>query len=52
MKLSSLFVILTLGLMVNGTWWAVAVHPVILSIGTVFAALDLDLQPMLDIQPI
>ena len=37
--------------MVNGAWWA-AVQPVILSLGAVFAALDLDLEPMLDIKPI
>ena len=35
--------------MVRGTWWAVAVQPVILSIGTLFAAFDLDLEPILNI---
>ena len=35
--------------MVNGAWWATAVQPVILSIGAAFAALNSDLQPILDI---
>ena len=36
--------------MVNGAWWAAVAQPVILSIGSLFAAnnLDLDLEPMLD----
>ena len=41
-----------LGEVVNCAWLAAAVQPVILSLGAIFAALDLDLQPMLDAQPI
>ena len=53
MKILSIIIALfALGEMVNCTWWAAAVQPVILSLGAVFAALDLDLQPMLDAQPI
>ena len=37
--------------MVNGTFWAAAaVRPVILGMGAVFAALDMDIQPLLDVQ--
>ena len=35
--------------MVRGAWWAAAAQPVILSIGAILAAIDLD---VLDIQPI
>ena len=42
-------VIFALTVMVNGAWWATAVQPVILSIGAAFAALNSDLQPILDI---
>ena len=39
--------------MINGALWAaVTLQPVILSIGALFAALELDLQPMLDVQAI
>ena len=47
MKLSDIFVLLGLSVMANGAWWA-AVQPVMLSIGTAFAALDLDLEPIFD----
>ena len=43
MKLLATFTILTtLSVVVRGTWWASAVQPVILSIGAVLAAIDLD----------
>ena len=51
MKLISILALYALSVMVNGAWWIAAVQPVILSMGAVFAALDLDLQPMLDLQP-
>ena len=51
MKLKDIFALFGLSAMVNGAWWA-AVQPVILSLGAVFAALDLDLEPMLDLKPI
>ena len=34
----------------NGAWWAAAVKPIIVSFGAAFAALNLDLEPMLDIK--
>ena len=49
MKLKIILVIFALIVMVNGAWWATAVQPVILSIGAAFAALNSDLQPILDI---
>ena len=51
MKLLIIFTLFALSVIVKGAWWAIAVQPVILSIGAVFAALDLDLQPILDVQP-
>ena len=51
MKLFIIIVLLALSAMVNGTWWTAAAQPIILSIGALFAALDLDLEPMLDSQP-
>ena len=48
MKLISIFALFTLSSIVKGTWWAAAVQPVILSLGAVLTALDLDL----DVQPI
>ena len=32
----------------KGAWWVAATQPVILSIGAAFAALNLDLEPILD----
>ena len=53
MKLSLIIIALfALVEVVNCAWWAAAAKPVILSLGVIFAALDLDLQPMLDAQPI
>ena len=51
MKLLSIIVLFALCEMGN-CWWTVAAQPIILSIGALFAALDLDVQPMLDAQPI
>ena len=36
-------------MIVKGTWWIAAVQPVILSLGAVLAAIDLN---VLDVQPI
>ena len=52
MKLKDIFALFGLSVMVNGAWWAAAVQPVMLSIGAVFAALNLDLEPILDAKPI
>ena len=49
MKLSLIFVIYTLFATVKGAFWAAAAHPIILSLGVVFSALNLDAQPILDI---
>ena len=50
MKLLIIFALIALIELVKGTWLAAAaVHPVILSIGALFSAIDLD---VLDIQPI
>ena len=43
MKLKFIFVSFTLSVIVNGAWWAVAVQPVILSLGAILASIDLDL---------
>ena len=42
MKLKSLFAFLSLSVMVKGTWWAAAVRPVVLSLGAIMGAIDLD----------
>ena len=51
-SLEILFALFGISVMVNGAWWAAAVQPVMLSIGAVFAALNLDLEPILDAKPI
>ena len=51
MKLVNIFALFGLIVIVNSAWWATAVQPVILSIGAVFAALDLDLEPIFDAKP-
>ena len=47
MKLRSILALSTLCVIVKGAWWAAAVQPVILSLGAVLSAIDLD---VLDIQ--
>ena len=51
MKLLSIIVLFAL-CEIGYCWWTAAAQPIILSIGALFAALDLDVQPMLDAQPI
>ena len=51
MKLSEIIVLFGVFVMANGAWWAAAVQPVILSIGALFAALDLDLETVIDTKP-
>ena len=46
MKLSTIFALFTLSLVVKATWWAAAAQPVILSLGAVLAAIDLDVLNM------
>ena len=42
LTLTSIFALFKLCMMVEGAWWAAAVQPVILSLGAVLGALDLD----------
>ena len=49
MKLKAIFALFTLSVMVKGAWFASAVQPVILSLGAVLSAIDLD---VLDLQSI
>ena len=49
MKLALLFVLTTLIVTVKGNLWAAAVQPVILSLGAILGAVDLD---VLDVQPV
>ena len=51
MKLSEIVVLFGVFVMAKGAWWAAAVQPVILSIGALFAALDLDIEPIIDTKP-
>ena len=48
MKLGGIFALFTLNVMVKGAWFIAAVQPVILSIGAILAAIDLD---VIDVQP-
>ena len=49
MKLIDIFTQFTLIVIVKGTWFLAALQPVILTLGTVFTALD---TGVLDVQPI
>ena len=49
MKLIDIFALFTLSVIVKSAWWAAAVQPVILSLGAVLSAIDLD---VLDVQPV
>ena len=42
MKIRGIFALFTLVVMVKGTWLAAVVQPVILSLGAVLSAMDLD----------
>ena len=42
MKLKGIFALFTLSAMVKGAWWAAAVQPIILSIGAILGAIDLE----------
>ena len=48
MKISGIFVIFILSVAVKATWFAPILRPVVLSLGAAFAALDLDVEPILD----
>ena len=40
MKLTDIFALLTLIVIVKGAWWAAAVQPFILSLGAILGAID------------
>ena len=44
-----IFTVFTLTAIAKGAWWVAAAQPIILSFGAAFAALNLDVQPLLDI---
>ena len=44
-----IFAVFALSAVVKGAWWVAAAQPIILSFGAAFAAMNLDLQPLLDI---
>ena len=43
MKLTIIFALFTLTVMVKGAWWTAAAQPVILGLGAVLGALNLDI---------
>ena len=45
MKTKGIFALFTLIIIVKGAWWAAAFQPVILSLGAVLSAINLDLEP-------
>ena len=51
MKLSSIFALFTLSVIVKGAWWSAAVQPVILGFGAILTALNQDALDV-DVQPI
>ena len=44
-----IFAVFTLSTIVKSAWWIAAAQPIILSLGAGLAALNLDVQPLLDI---
>lgn len=48
MKLSSIVALFTLSAVVRG--WAALLQPIVLSIGAAFTALNLELEPLLDLK--
>ena len=46
MKSKILLMLFTLNVIVHGAWWAVTVQPVVLSFGTMMAAVDLDMDEL------
>ena len=46
-KISDIIILISLIVVVKGTWWAAAAQPVILGLGAAFAAIDLDLTSYL-----
>ena len=50
MKISTIFALLTFGYIVKG--WTAYFKPIVLSIGAAITAINLDMGPFFDIQPI
>ena len=44
-----IFAVFALSTVVKGAWWVAAAQPIILSFGALFTAMNLDVQPLLDI---
>ena len=42
MKILLIFALFALSVVVKGSWWAAAVQPVILGLGAIYTAIDLD----------
>ena len=49
MKTTCIFTIYTLIVIVKGSLWAAAVQPIVLTFGAAFTALNLDVQPLFDV---
>ena len=50
MKINCILItVFILSAIAKGAWWVAAAQPIILSFGAAFAALNLDVQPFLDI---
>ena len=52
MKLSCIIALFALIVTVKSAWWVGLTKPIVLGFGAVFAALDIDLQPVADVQPL
>ena len=50
MKTTLVIALIYLTVMVNGAWWATAAQPIIIGMGAIIAALDMDIRPMLDVK--
>ena len=48
MKLSNLFALFILSLSINATFWLPILRPFVLTLGTAFTALNLDVEPIID----
>ena len=50
MKPTILIALIYLTVIVNGVWWAAAAQPIIIGMGALFAAIDMDLELLQDIK--
>ena len=51
MKLSSIIILSALFVTINGAWFVGLVQPILMTFGATFAALNFDLDPLLDMKP-